>query len=77
MPVSGLVLTLSADPELSAQAISQLKARPELAPGELQDRWLPVAMETHDDAESRQLHDWLHALSGVEFVDVVYVNFES
>ena len=45
-------------------------------PGERNARWLPVAMEARDDAESRDLHDWLNALPGVDFVDVVYVNFD-
>ena len=75
MITSGLVITLSADAELAAQAVANGGARAEFMPGERNDRWLPVAMEARDDAESRDLHDWLSALPGVEFVDVVYVNF--
>lgn len=76
MITSGLVITLSADAALAAQVIAKVSARPEFTPGERNDRWLPVAMEAHDDAASRDLHDWLHALPGVEYVDVVSVNFE-
>jgi hypothetical protein len=76
MITSGLVITLSADAALAAQAVAAISARPEFMPGERNARWLPVAMEAHDDAESRNLHDWLHALPGVEYVDVVSVNFE-
>ena len=76
MITSGLVITLLADATLAAQATAKLSARSEFTPGERQDRWLPVAMEAGDEAGSRDLHDWLHALPGVEYVDVVYVNFE-
>jgi hypothetical protein len=77
MITSGLVITLSADAALAAQAIAHVGARPEFTPGERNDRWLPAAMEARDDSTSRELHDWLHALPGVDYVDVVYVNFEA
>jgi len=76
MITSGLVLTLTSDATLAAEAIAKVSARDEFTPGDRNDRWLPIAMEARDDAASRDLHDWLHALPGVEFVDVVYVNFE-
>lgn len=50
--------------------------RPELTVGRLNDRWLPVALEARDDEHSREVHDWLMALPGVEYVDVTSVNFE-
>jgi hypothetical protein len=74
MPISGLVITLNSDAELAAQAVATLSARPEFTPGERNTRWLPVAMEARDDGASRDLHDWLNALPGVDFVDVVFVN---
>lgn len=77
MPISGLILTLNADAELAAQAVASLSTRAEFMPGERNARWLPVAMEARDDAASRDLHDWLNALPGVAFVDVVYVNFDA
>jgi hypothetical protein len=76
MITSGLVITLSTQANLAAQAVAQINARAEFMPGERNVRWLPVAMEARDDAESRDLHDWVHALPGVEYVDVVSVNFE-
>jgi hypothetical protein len=76
MPISGLIITLNADAELAAQAVASVSTRPEFMPGERNTRWLPVAMEARDDAESRDLHDWLNALPGVDFVDVAYVNFD-
>ncbi|HXG48898.1 MAG TPA: hypothetical protein VNO52_14845 [Methylomirabilota bacterium] len=75
MITSGLVITLSADANLATRAVAKISARVEFTPGERNGRWLPVAMEARDDVESRGLHDWLTALPGVEFVDVVYVNF--
>jgi len=77
MPISGLVLTLSTDPAAAAAATAAIHERPELTPGAARDRWLPVALDAADDVESRAVHDWLHSLPGVEFVDVVYVNFEA
>jgi hypothetical protein len=76
MITSGLVLTLNADAALAEQAVASLHARPEFTPGERNDRWLPVALEAADDDASRAAHDWLNSLPGVEFVDVVAVNFE-
>ena len=76
MITSGLVITLLADATLAAEATAKLTARAEFTPGERQGRWLPAAMEARDEAGIRDLHDWLHALPGVEYVDVVYVNFE-
>lgn len=64
------------EPAIRAEAVTQLRARPELTLGEVRDRWLPAALETRDDAGSRAVHDWLMALPGVAFVDVVSVNFE-
>ena len=75
MITSGLVLTLSGDVALADQAVASLRLRPEFTPGEGNDRWLPVALEVADDAASRAAHDWLNSLTGVEFVDVVYVDF--
>jgi hypothetical protein len=75
MITSGLVLTLNADAALAEQAVASLRARPEFTPGERNDRWLPVALEARDESARRDLHDWIETLPGVDFVDVVYVNF--
>ena len=53
-----------------------MRARLELTAGEVSDRWLPVALEARDDEHSREVHDWLMALPGVEYVDVTSVSFE-
>ena len=76
MPTSGLIITLQPEPATQAVAVARLRTRPELTLGELSQRWLPAALETCDGAEFREIHDWLMALPGVAFVDVVSVNFE-
>ena len=75
MPVSGLVLTFSGTPSQSREALNAIRLHGAFTPGELSGRWLPVAMEARDDAESRKWHDWLMSLPGVAYVDVVAVNF--
>lgn len=75
MIVSGLLVTLA--PEANRAALhNTLMARSELSVGQIHDRWLPVALEAGDDVHSRAVHDWLMALPGVEYVDVIAVHFE-
>ncbi len=77
MFISGLVITLKPDPELADQAFATLSARPEFVLCGRQGRWLPAAMDTSGEAESRDLHEGLCTLSGVEFVDVAYIHFDA
>ena len=77
MQINGLLVTLAAQSRTKCEAVArQLAGRAELSIGELNDRWLPVAMEAADDAHARELHDWIGAQPGVEFVDVVSVSFD-
>jgi hypothetical protein len=76
MITSGLVLTLTANPDLAQQARASLAARRELTLGQAAHRWLPAVAEAEDVPASRDLHDWLQTVPGVEFVDVVHVNFD-
>lgn len=76
MIISGLLLTLSEDVQLASRAEAALSARPEFTLAERSQRWLPVVVEAESVGAGRDLHDWLNALPGVEFVDVVQVNFE-
>ena len=75
MITSGLVVTLSSDAALAAQATAKIAGRVEFTLAERSDRWLPVAMEARDDAQSRELHDWIGSLPGVEYLDVTSVHF--
>lgn len=76
MPITGLLLTLSDEPNLQQEVFTHLQRRAELQTGPLVGRWLPVALATDSDAQCRELHDWMLSVSGVEYVDVVCVNFE-
>ena len=75
MPISGLLVTLRESAERTS-AMGAIRSRAELTVGDLNDRWLPLALEARDDEHSRAVHDWLMALPGVEYVDVISVNFE-
>ncbi len=76
MPVNGLLLTLSANPALAADARATISTRPEAIQGETQDRWQPLAVDTSDVKAAHDFHEWLEALPGVEQVDVIYVGFD-
>jgi len=76
MIVSGLLVTLGTGASL-VTLLDAMRARLELTAGQVNDRWLPVALEARDDQHSREVHDWLMALPGVEYVDVTSVNFEA
>jgi hypothetical protein len=73
MTISALVLTL--DQKNFQAAIDALRADPRLALGEQHGNRLPVVAETHDCRAGRDLYDELRDVSGVEFVDVVMVDF--
>jgi hypothetical protein len=73
--VSGLVVTLNDNPIARASAIERITAHPAISVAPMKDRWLPIAVEARDQRESYDIHDWLMALEGVEFVDVVSVSF--
>jgi len=71
--ISGLVLTLSIDPELAASAIEALQTHPELELGEMADRWIPV---TVCSGNTKAIHRWLEETPGIEMVDVAFVSTE-
>ena len=75
--VSGLVVTLHDDPVARADAMARIAAHPAISVATPKDRWLPIAVDARDQRESRDIHDWLLALEGVAFVDVVSVSFAS
>lgn len=71
MPISGLVLTLSQYEADRASALAALRDHPALALGAAAAHRLPVVADTPDCVEDQALWDWLHALPGVLFVDLV------
>jgi hypothetical protein len=76
MPVSGLVVVLSEDPQLRANAIGTLEQQSMVTMGVLQANRLAIVLETDSKAEDQQMWNWLHALSGVVMVEVAFVGFE-
>lgn len=73
MTVSGIVITLSPDPGLSAQAIDTLTADPRFELGELSGARLPVVLETETLYEQRDTFQALTDVDGVTFASLVYV----
>jgi hypothetical protein len=76
MPVNGLLLTLSPDPQLADQARETIGARVEATLGVPEGIYQPLAVETADVRAAHEFHEWLEALEGVGQVDVIYVGFE-
>ncbi len=73
MSVSGLVVTLSeAEPE-ALRALARLSTDARLTVGERFGRRLALVAETSGVGEDRELWDDLHAIDGVESVDVTFV----
>mgnify|MGYP005845658979 CR=1 FL=1 len=64
--LSSLVITLSDD---SAAAVAAITAHESITAERVVDRYLPVAIEA---ADARIIHDWLNALPGVTYIDVVF-----
>lgn len=73
MPVCGLKLTLSNEPDVRRQARDELAMDRRLTLGQVRGRFLPVAAETSSHVEERGLLDELRYLRGVDHVDVVFV----
>ncbi len=77
MPVSGLVITLSDDVSARRRVMEAIAEDERITPGECQKNRLPVVLETKTANEgSRLVRQTLMDMEGVEFVDVVTVNFE-
>ncbi|WNG59501.1 hypothetical protein F0U59_35915 [Archangium gephyra] len=76
MPISSLVLTLDASPELRARALREVARDPRITLGPpLEECWLPVVTETGSLPEGEALAESLRDVPGVSFVDVVMVDF--
>ena len=76
MPISGLLLTLSSDPDRASEALEHLQRRPGIELGDARGRWLPIATETSDSRSAREVHHWLESLPGIAQVEVIYVSFD-
>lgn len=77
MPVSGLIVTLDADPALAAQAIAWIAQDARLEAGAPQGLHLPVAAWTQTlEAGIQLVREELPLIPGISFVHVVHVEFE-
>ncbi|GAA4443507.1 hypothetical protein GCM10023156_00650 [Novipirellula rosea] len=82
MPISGLVVTLSDNDTERANALNSLRRDPriELGISEPEQRHamrIPIVVDTQSNDEDKQVWQWLNELTGVVFVDVALVGFES
>lgn len=75
MVTAGLILSLETQYSLE-NLTSVLSGHDSVFPGSADGSWLPVAIEAEDDGGMRVIHQWLAALPGVAYVDVVHVNFD-
>ena len=75
MPVSSLVVHLSAEPELSARAVAEIRSNSAFLAGEQTQRYLPLSLATESEHENKACWRWLGSLPGVEFVEVLNVVF--
>ncbi len=76
MIVSALVVTLTEEDDARTRALFALDADPRVTCGEPQGLRLPVVTETGSLMEAKELVEALAGIPGVDFVDVVSVEFE-
>lgn len=72
MPVKGLLITLDSDAERASLAQTQLSERREIELGEVNEKYLPLVLDTPTERESKELYRWIEKLEGVYFVDTVF-----
>jgi hypothetical protein len=75
MLTAGLILSLNTQSSLE-NLRPMLAGHSSVFPGSAEGSWLPVAIEAEDDGGLRVIHQWLAALPGVAYVDVVHVTFD-
>lgn len=75
MPISGLAITLSAEPAARQAAVDALRNHPAITLGEFDSYRLPIVVETATSDDDREVWRWLQELHGVLVVDVACVHF--
>lgn len=70
---SGVVVALSCDPSLAAQAETEIRKHPEIEVDPRVGNYLPCVLISTD---LRPAHDWLESQPGVLCVDVVFAATE-
>lgn len=76
MPTSGLIISLSPDPEATDASLADLAADPRFELGARVGHRIPAALETSSLSEDAAARAWLQALPGVTHFDVVFVHFD-
>jgi len=76
MPISGLAITLERDAALAEQARRALAGDERIELGPQNDNRIAATIETQSQQEDRQLRDWINALPGVTYVDIVFIHFD-
>jgi hypothetical protein len=76
MPVSGLVLSLSGEPKLRAEALARMGREPRVTLGVCRGVRMAAVLETATLEEHQQLSDWLCSLPGIVLVTVAFAGLE-
>lgn len=76
MHTTGLVVTLSQQPEESAAAVAELEAAGPFTLGQACGACRAVALEAADPEAARRWHEWAAGLPGVLAVEVVFVHWD-
>lgn len=76
MPVSGLVVSLSQDPQLRAEAIDAINREPNITVGVREGNRLAIVLDTDSSQEDRQIWDRLDSHPGVVLLEVAFVGFD-
>jgi nitrate reductase NapAB chaperone NapD len=76
MPVSGLVVSFSDQPDLREKAMDAIRDDSRIEIGVTKSQRMAIVIDTPSSDEDKQLWGWLNSLPGVVFVDVVMVGFE-
>ncbi len=73
--VGGVLVRLSGDGGLRRAALGMLEGHPGVTLGQVSGAWVVVVLEAGNASEARDLHAWLWTVPGVEWVEVVSVEF--
>jgi hypothetical protein len=76
VPVSGLVVSLSDEPQPLAAALAAIGREKRITMGVFEANRLAIVLDTASSDEDRQLWEWLGSLPGVSFIEVAFVGFE-
>ena len=76
MPVSGLVVSLSDEPNPRVAALVVIGREPRITVGVSAGNRLAIVLDTDSSEQDKQLWDWLDSLPGVSFLEVAFVGFD-